>query len=63
MMKTTDIASELQLATDIAFLEALHGEGLISGDSHEKILNQILVFSTAPIGTLKWRVRLDKNRV
>ncbi|MDO5722417.1 MAG: hypothetical protein Q4P06_07755 [Actinomycetaceae bacterium] len=62
-MNATELASELQLAADIAFVDGLYAKGVISPQAHAQILNQVVALSTAPIGVLVWRVRLDKNRV
>lgn len=62
-MNATQLASELQLATDVAFVDGLYTEGVISAQAHARILQQLAASSNAPFGALIWRVRLDKTRV
>lgn len=62
-MNATQLASEFQLAVDIAFVDALLADGLICAHARTQILQQLAASSTAPLGALIWRVRLDKNRV
>lgn len=62
-MNAIQLASELQLAADIAFVDGLCADGLICARARTRILQQLAASSTAPFGALIWRVRLDKNRV